>query len=184
MNTLAVPDLEQLSLHELMPFWGRWLWVVGMQPVVQRMLEADLTHSECVVLQNLRRDALTVAEVGDCLCISHSAASRAVDRLVRDGFVSRQENLADRRQKQLTLTSKGEQLASEMEGILAARVESLVDALSDEEREQCRRLLVRMIASQLARVPECPGLVDSPAGQEHNGASHHTRSTKLTAGSS
>ncbi|HVA91983.1 MAG TPA: MarR family transcriptional regulator [Chloroflexota bacterium] len=152
MENLTPLDLEQFSLHELMPFWGRLICWLGMEPLHHRMIEAGLSESEYVVLQRLRRGALSVADVGACLFISHSAASRAVDRLVRDGYVRREENPVDRRQKVLTLTEEGVALAASLEAVLAAGVETMLTPLNEEEREQSRRLLLRMIVAQLPRL--------------------------------
>ncbi|HXT37862.1 MAG TPA: MarR family transcriptional regulator [Chloroflexota bacterium] len=152
-------ELEQLSLHELMPFWGMLISWVGMEPVYREMMEAGLTESEHMVLLRLRRGACSVADVGVCLFISHSAASRAVDRLVRDGYVYREENPSDRRQKVVTLTQEGEALAGSLEAIMASGVETLLAPLDEEEREQARRLLIRMISAQLPRLESLRGLM-------------------------
>lgn len=149
MGDLSGLDLEQVSLHELMPLWGRVIWHMGMEPVFRRMQELGLSDSEYMVIQRLRRAPLNVADVGECLFISHSAASRAVDRLVREGHVRREENPADRRQKVLTLTEKGAALADMLETVLATGVEPMLTALTEEEREQSRRLMLRMIVPQL-----------------------------------
>jgi len=154
----AIPcEFEQLSLHELMPLWGKLIWWMGMEPVFRRMMEAGMSESEYVVLQRLGRAPLSVAEVGECLFISHSAASRAVDRLVRDGYVRREENRADRRQKVLSLSEEGTALAGSLEAMLASGVEPMTAALTETEREQFRRLLVKMIAAQL---PHLEGMCD------------------------
>ena len=152
MQDNASCDLEELSLHELMPFWGRLIWWMGMEPVFRRMLEGGLSESEYVVLQHLRRGPLSVADVGECLFISHSAASRAADRLVRDGYVRREENRADRRQKVLSLTDEGTALATSLEAMLAEGVEPMLTILTETEREQFRRLLLKMITAQLPRL--------------------------------
>ncbi|MGN6362453.1 MAG: MarR family winged helix-turn-helix transcriptional regulator [Thermomicrobiales bacterium] len=142
--------LAGASMDELVRYWNKLIWWTGIRPVFRRMVEIDLTLAESVVLRSLQHRPLTVSEVADCLYISHSAASRAVDRLVRDGFMSRQENPDDRRQKQLTLTPEGSQLVSEMEGIFASRLTPLIDALDADEQAQLRRLLIRMIEAHAA----------------------------------
>jgi DNA-binding MarR family transcriptional regulator len=165
MKNLSVVDLEQMSLHELMPLWGRLIWCMGMEPVFHRMQELGLSESEYMVIQRLRQAPLNVADVGECLFISHSAASRAVDRLVREGHVRREENPADRRQKVLTLTDEGVALAGTLEAVLAAGMEPLLAVLTDGEREQSRRLLLRMITAQLPRLDGLCG-VGAAAGVE------------------
>lgn len=145
-------DLRALSLEEILPIFNRMFWWSGVRPMFRRMVEADLTMAESVVLRSLQRGPLTVADAASCLMLSHSAASRAVDRLVRDGYIVREENPEDRRQKRLTLAPKGAELVREMEGIAVDGLRRLTAALSPEECETMRALLVRMIAGHLAAV--------------------------------
>lgn len=158
---MAGLDFERMSLQELLPYWSNLMWWVGMRPVFHRMVEANLTLSENIVLRSLQRSPLTVAEVAGCLYISHSAASRAIDRLVHDGFVSRQEHPEDRRQKQLTLTAAGAALLQEMEWTLSEGVAPLVTGLAPDEQEQLRHLLGRILSIQQAD----GGLRCPPAGR-------------------
>src|SRR5215218_2277885 len=163
-------DFGVLPLEELLPLWNRMFWWSGVRPMFRRMVEADLTMAESVVLRSLQRGPLTVAEAASCLMLSNSAASRAVDRLVRDGYIEREENPGDRRQKRLTLAPKGAELVQEMEGIAVDGLRQLTATLSPEECETMRALLVRMITSHIAAVhgqqgdqyQECDKLV--PAG--------------------
>jgi DNA-binding MarR family transcriptional regulator len=145
------PAFETLTLSELFPHWSNLLWLQGMRPMLQNMIQLDLKMSEGVVLRQLQYQSLTIAEVAAYLSITHSAASRAVDRLVRDGFISRMENPADRRQKLLTLTAQGSALIRDLESKFAAGVEFLAASLSPQEQEQFRLLIARMIATH------CPG---------------------------
>ena len=153
---------SDLSLEELIPRWNRAVWFSGIRPLLRRMLEADRSLAEMILLHALQHHPLTIAEVGDMLCLSHSAASRAADRLVRDGLVSRQENPSDRRQKQLTLTPQGEALIAEVEALRSRRLQQAVATLSGEEHEHLRSLLARLVAAaeasdEFAEDPEgCP----------------------------
>lgn len=129
-------------------------WWSGVRPMLQRMVEADLTMAESIVLRSLRRGSLTVAAAAECLMLSHSAASRAVDRLVRDGYVRREENPDDRRQKLLTLAPQGEYLVGEMEGIAVNGLHQLLLGLTDQDRETFRRLLSTMLGQQIVKFGE------------------------------
>jgi DNA-binding MarR family transcriptional regulator len=139
--------LETLSLRELFLHWSYLLRQMSMHPMFEQMIQIDLTMSESQVLNHLQHRSLTIAEAAEYLLITHSAASRAVDRLVRDGFVSRAENPADRRQKQLLLTEKGTALLENLNSIWASGIERLVASLSSEEQEQFRLLIVHMMAA-------------------------------------
>lgn len=140
-------DVETLTLRELIPHWANMLWLLGMRPMLQNLFEVSLTMSDNIILRQLRRRSMTITEVATELSLTHSAASRTVDRLVRDGYVRRVENPADRRQKVLTLTADGMALMQDIEGKLTAGIEFLAARLSPEEQEQFRRLIARMVAA-------------------------------------
>lgn len=155
MTQEAVPGkaLEALTLEELIRQWNKLFWWNAIRPIFRRLVEADLTLAESIVLRSLQRGPLSVADAAETLCVTHSAASRAVDRLVRDGLISRQENPEDRRQKQLTLTPEGAALMGEMEAMTAERMRRITAVLSDEERTQFRALLIRLIGAEAAALP-------------------------------
>ena len=140
-------DVDTLPLHDLIPHWTSMLWLLGMRPMLQSLFDLSLTMSDNIILRQLRRRAMTIAEVADELSLTHSAASRTVDRLVRDGWVRRMENPADRRQKILTLTTEGMALMQDIEGKLTTGIEYLAARLSPEEQEQFRRLIAHMVAA-------------------------------------
>src|SRR5258708_7679912 len=79
--------LETLSLRELFLHWSYLLRQISMHPMFEQMIQIDLTMSESQVLNHLQHRSLTISEVAEYLLITHSAASRAVDRLVRRRFV-------------------------------------------------------------------------------------------------
>lgn len=140
-------ELEALSLEELLPRWNKLFWWSAVRPVFRKMLDADLTLAESVVLRSLQHGPLSVSDAAETLCVTPSAASRAVDRLVRDGLIARQENPDDRRQKQLTLTPAGAALLGEMESVTVERMRLIMAVLSRDEQEQFRALLIRLIAA-------------------------------------
>jgi DNA-binding MarR family transcriptional regulator len=154
------------SLREVLTRWNRMFWWSGVRPMLQRMVTADLTLAESIVLRSLRRGPLTVAAAASCLMVSHSAASRAVDRLVRDGYVLREENPDDRRQKLLTLAPQGLALVGEMEGIVIDRLERMADVLSDDEREQFRTLMAQMLVRHAAHLTGQTGCLGGPFALE------------------
>ena len=143
----AEQELLALPLPELIRQWSRLVWATSVRPMYRRLMEHDLTLAELVVLRQMQRGSLTVAAVADCLQLSPSAASRAIDRLVRDGLIRREENPDDRRQKLITMTAAGQGLVGEMEAIFAERQRQIVASLNDEEQGQFSGLLARMLAT-------------------------------------
>jgi len=162
-RTMSV-DADEDSLREVLTRWNRMFWWSGVRPMLQRMVTADLTLAESIVLRSLRRGPLTVAEAASCLMLSHSAASRAVDRLVRDRYVLREENPEDRRQKLLTLAPRGLALVVEMEGIAIDRLERMTDVLSDDERDQFRTLMAQMVVRHATHLTQQQGQTGCKGG--------------------
>lgn len=86
-------------------------------------LHLDLTLAQIkVLLVLLWRDSLTVSEVAEQLGVGQPTASHLVDRLVRAGWVLRQENPADRR---YTLVQLSEQGRGMIERLHQGRLEQL-----------------------------------------------------------
>ena len=109
-------------IHELM---------VGMSDggepgtnALELMHEAGLTLPEVVALNRLHheRRPLTIGELSSHCGLSMSATSALVQRMVDDGFVSREEAPDDRRQKQVRLTRAGDAIIGR---IAAAQVDAM-----------------------------------------------------------
>src|SRR2546428_4400370 len=132
----SLEELETLSLSELFPYWSNILWQAGMVPMLQHLLQINLTMSESQVLRQLYQRSFTIADVADALSITQSAASRAVDRLVRHGYVSRRENPADRRQKKLGLTASGTALVENLNNAFTSQPARLVARPPFEKKEK------------------------------------------------
>lgn len=161
-------DVESLPLGELIPLWSSVLWLCAMRPMVQSMLQLDLTMSESLVLRQLRCQSMTIAEVASFLSITHSAASRVIDRLVQGGYLSRTENPEDRRQKLLALTDQGSTLMKDIESKFTAGIEILASRLSVEEQEQFRCLIAQMVVEQFAEMDAETNVVQEKTGTLSN----------------
>lgn len=155
-------QLEELPLRQLLPYWSNLLWQTSVRPWIQKMSQIDLTVSESQILRHLQDQSLTIAEVAEYLSITHSAASRAVDRLVHDGFISRAENPTDRRQKKLLLTSSGAALLEDHSHTLIDGMERLIGSLSPGEQEVFRKLLAHIVAANPAQA----GIADTDDSAE------------------
>ncbi|MEW5853732.1 MAG: MarR family transcriptional regulator [Myxococcota bacterium] len=78
--------------------------------------DLDLTLTQLKVLGLLKvRQPMTVTAVAQTLKVTLPTASARVDRLVREGLVVRKENPEDRRQLQLRLSDRGENLLGGLE---------------------------------------------------------------------
>jgi DNA-binding MarR family transcriptional regulator len=89
-----------------------------------------------MALPGSAEEAPTLSPVAEKLGLSLPSASRAVDWLVKRGYVVRTEDPDDRRARRLELTDSGRDLAHQL---LAARIEGLgqfAASLGDDERER------------------------------------------------
>ena len=104
--------------------------------------DSGLTFTQMKVLMTLagaRDQAPSLKPIAEGLGLSLPSASRAVDGLVKRALLTRTEDPSDRRQRLLTLTEDGQELADR---IMAARLEGLgqfAASLTDEQRERLDR---------------------------------------------
>jgi len=112
-----------------------------------------LTFAQLKLLRLVaRQDPLTVGDVAAFLGISNAAASKAVDRLVRAGFLQRAEAKGDRRTTEVSLTGEGRAL---LDGFEARSNEVLLRLLSGASLRQMREIsggLDRLSVSMAGRV--------------------------------
>jgi DNA-binding MarR family transcriptional regulator len=98
--------------------------------------ELDLTMPQIrgmFVLDNSDH-ALALTELAPQMGLSVAAAGRAVDGMVRGGFISRTEDLADRRIKRLALTDDGRAALARLTEARLAGLRRFAETLGDAER--------------------------------------------------
>lgn len=115
------------------------------------MHESGLTMPQVVALHILRHaGALPISRLGELLCLSTSATSHLVDRLVEHALVDRSEDPTDRRQKRIVLAPPGEALLDQLNASRAAEYTVALDRL-DPALRQSLLALVEEVISQLRR---------------------------------
>ena len=128
-----------------------------MTAVVARTLagvEETVSVPQFRVLVMLRYEgALNLKSIADGLGVNPSNASRACDKLVGAGLVSRGDAAHDRRNVSISLTPEGHEL---VDSLMLARAELLAQAVADM-RPSDRRELVPSLTAFLASV-ESSGL--------------------------
>jgi len=88
-----------------------------------------------------RRPGLTVAELLDILRITKQSLNRVLRELVRAGFIEQRAGAADRRQRLLFATLKGEALAKELIAVQGARLSQAIRAMGPEGELSARAFL-------------------------------------------
>lgn len=110
-----------------------------------------LTFTQLKMLRLVaRQGALTIGDVAAFLGISNAAASKAVDRLVRAGFLGRAESLDDRRVSRVSLTSEGGVLLQEFESRTSTALLRLLSGVAVRQLRDISGSLDRLSVSLAA----------------------------------
>ena len=132
------------TLRELLE--ERFLRQLGQRPLTS-------TQFCCLKLITLNPD-LQLGEVARRLNVSPAATSKAADRLVRLGLISRSASPEDRRATLLAASARGEALVRDYERMKADHVAPVVGDLGAEDLERLCDLLERVCLGLLAGAPD------------------------------
>ena len=107
----------------------------------------ELTITQIKVLHHLdqHEHSLTVKEAAEVVSLSLPAASRAIDDLVRRGFAQRQEDLADRRMKQVSITEQGRAAVRRLNAARLRGLEEFVETLSSQQRTRLSGAIAKLL---------------------------------------
>jgi DNA-binding MarR family transcriptional regulator len=133
----AAPSPPALA-RQLLGFF-RYAWATSDSDFLREVSELDLTFTQFKTLMLLAHepDELSVKEISERLGISLPAASRAVDPLVKRGFVERDEDLIDRRVKRVRPTKQGDRL---VQRLIETRIKAFEQLLGDFSVTERRKL--------------------------------------------
>ncbi len=136
-ETAAAPSPPALA-RQLLGFF-RYAWATSDSDFLREVSELDLTFTQFKTLMLLAHetDELSVKEISERLGISLPAASRAVDPLVKRGFVERDEDPIDRRVKRVRPTKQGDRL---VERLIETRIKAFEELLGDFSVTERRKL--------------------------------------------
>lgn len=110
-----------------------------------------------------RNPGLRVTELLDILKITKQSLGRVLRELVDKGFVVQREGAADRRQRLLYVTDRGDRLARELARLQTRRVSHALSKLDAREQEAVRRFLFEIIEpDERAKVSAVSGAVIPP----------------------
>ena len=145
-QSAAAPSPPALAL-QLLGFF-RFAWSAGDSDFLREVSELELTFTQFKALTLVAHEPaeLSVKDVSDRLGISFPAASRAVEPLVKRGFVERAEDPDDRRVKRVRTTKEGDRL---VERLVATRIESfeqMLEGFSVTERRKLGDALDEILA--------------------------------------
>ncbi|MBI2600435.1 MarR family transcriptional regulator [Candidatus Daviesbacteria bacterium] len=106
-----------------------------------------ITHSQWFVLTMIEHfKKISIKDIAEKLEMSSSAATQLVDSLVQSGFVTRQEDPADRRLVQLELSLKGERHIAATKNKRINEMADMFETLTDKELQEFVRLFKKIIS--------------------------------------
>jgi DNA-binding MarR family transcriptional regulator len=124
------------------------------QALLRDVAAGQLTPAQLKVLKLISQaDKPTVGAVATFLGVSYAAASKAIDRLVRRGFLRRAEGKQDRRASELELTREGVRMLAAFATVRNRRLAEVFERFSPKELRRAARLLDQLAAGILAASP-------------------------------
>lgn len=108
--------------------------------------ETGLIRGEYLLLLCLAHEpVLTAQDVARMTGRPRNTISRAVHRMLEEGFIDRAPDPEDGRQARLTITAKGRGMQRRIEAILAAREAELFGTLTARERDTLETVLDKLV---------------------------------------
>jgi len=104
------------------------------EKLLRETARSRLTFSRLKLLKLVAfTDSHTIGEVAEFLGVSNTAASKAVDKLVRRRLLRRTEAPTDRRASELSLTGEGRRLLSAYEAASSQKLREIFSACDPEQ---------------------------------------------------
>jgi DNA-binding MarR family transcriptional regulator len=115
--------------------------------LAERLRPAGVAIGQWSVLLFLwARDGLSQAELSRLVAIEPPTMVRTIDRMVRDGLVTRMPDSADGRLSRIHLTERGRSLRDELVPLAKAVNDATLQRLTASEGRTLRRLLKKVLA--------------------------------------
>jgi MarR family transcriptional regulator, organic hydroperoxide resistance regulator len=131
MSDSIVSDKTSEQLAQLIQELRRIMMEHSISDMLHIMRREDLSMPQLVTLWRLLSGcSISISALSTHLNLSLAATSHLVERLVQGGFVSRVEDAADRRYKQVAITKKGRAVVEEVERSRNAELAQLLVGVS------------------------------------------------------
>lgn len=113
-----------------------------------RIHQEDLSRQQFLLLKTLyRKERSTVSDLADVLCISTSATTIALNRLVKNGYITRTRDEEDRRVVWVELTEGAILMMQNLTMKRNELLSMLLSQLEPEETQTFLHLLRKMVAN-------------------------------------
>jgi len=138
-----IPMMNEIDslLHQTLDFVTRSSGGTMMHVVE----ELELSLPQLIMLDMAAREDQTVSSLAEHLRFTPGAVSRLADRLVRKGYLSREEGLEDRRRKILRLTEEGKRIKDRVESARSGSFTSAMSGLDIAVMTEFRDALLHLV---------------------------------------
>lgn len=108
----------------------------------------DLSSEMCGVLLELQeKDGQHLQQLADIFKKDKGGMAKIIKSLERRSLISRMRDKGDRRQKHITLTSKGFATCDEINPIIRSLKQSTLNHMAEDDLETMRRALLTMVGN-------------------------------------
>jgi DNA-binding MarR family transcriptional regulator len=139
VNPMQREDNPEISrLIQVLKEFNKLLSISGGHNSLSLLYESELTIPQILTLHYVFHcGKVSISSISETLRLSLGATSHLVDKLVKRGYLLREENPKDRRIKYVSITESG---AEFIERLNESRTYDLANALSFLEMEDIRKL--------------------------------------------
>ena len=148
MSKLPRPDVDARGfvIQESLGYLVNRLARLMAQQLADELRPARIGIGQWAVLIFLwERDGLTQAELSRVVAIEPPTMVRTIDRMVRDGLVTRERDSRDARISRILLTDRGRSLRDELVPKAVAVNAANLQRLTPQEGRTLRRLIAKLL---------------------------------------
>jgi DNA-binding MarR family transcriptional regulator len=144
-------------LDALEAFFGQ-IQCSAQEAGLEALIETDLSFSQfrSLLILSQAQDPMPIHELAEKLRLSVAATGRAVDRLVKEALVEREEDGLDRRVKLISLAASGQDLVAAFHQSRRTQALSFIEALVPVDRERLLGALLPIIERYPAPLDPSP----------------------------
>ncbi|MFW6196738.1 MAG: MarR family winged helix-turn-helix transcriptional regulator [Thermoplasmatota archaeon] len=134
---------EDKSIHKLL----HKVYKKTMMEFKQKLEPYDFTRGEFPFLIGLLRngDGVTQKEICEKIPISKSTTSKMVNNLIDKGYLRKEKDKEDRRANRIYFTEKKEEIENIVKELDEKAEEMMLKDFEDEEKEQLKKFLIRIL---------------------------------------
>lgn len=111
-----------------------------------RKVENNITIDQALLLILLQnRPNLTQVEMAEILFKDYASITRMIEIMVKNDYLTRNENQEDRRRKELIISEKGKEILQKLFPVIEANRNTALRGLSDPEIAQLDSILKKII---------------------------------------